>query len=112
MTLLGEGREDLMLKISTIDTVGKRRVVVEGKLTGPCAGELRTACDKARADLGSRKLIIELKSVIALNAEGEEVLLQLMRDGFRISSRGVFIKESVRQLRRNLAAAVRKHGGG
>jgi anti-anti-sigma regulatory factor len=112
MSLLWEGREDLMLKISTVDTGGKRRVVVEGKLTGPWAGELRKACDEARADLGSRVLIVDLKSVIALNAEGEEVLLQLMRDGFGIRSRGVFITESVRQLRRKLAAAVRRNGDG
>jgi len=88
-----------MLKISMVDTRGRRRVVVEGKLTGPWAAELKTVCGKLRADLGSRELMIDLKNVSDISAEGGEVLLQLMNEGVKVLCKGVFTTEYVRQLK-------------
>jgi hypothetical protein len=51
--------EDAMLKISLIDSATQRRLVVEGKLLAPWVAELRSACEKARADLRGRELVIE-----------------------------------------------------
>jgi len=54
-------------------------VIVEGKLIAPWVAELRTACGQAGADLENRELIIDLTNVTAIDREGENVLLELMK---------------------------------
>jgi len=51
-----------MLKISIAETRKRRRLVVEGTLTGPWIAEPRTA-RKANADLQERKLMVDLRNV-------------------------------------------------
>ena len=48
------------MKISVVEARNQRRVVLEGKLLAPWVTELRTACEKARADLQKRELVIDL----------------------------------------------------
>jgi hypothetical protein len=59
-----------MLKISLIDNDRRRRLIVEGKLIAPWAVELKSACEKARADLRGRELIIEMRHITTINQEG------------------------------------------
>jgi anti-anti-sigma regulatory factor len=66
-----------MLKISVIESRGERPLILEGKLLAPWAAELRTACEKARADLQKRELVIDLKNLTAI---GQDVLLELMNE--------------------------------
>ena len=95
-----------MLKISVIDSARQRRLLVEGKVIAPWAAVLRSSCEKARADLGGRELIIELKHVTAISQEGENVILELINGGIKFRSRGVFtryvIKELTHRARKNL----------
>ncbi len=51
-----------VLKISIIESRSERRLILEGKLLAPWAAELRTACEKGRADLQKRELVIDLKT--------------------------------------------------
>ena len=89
-----------MLKISVIDSATQRRLVVEGKLIAPWAAVLRSSCEKARADLGGRELIIELKHVTAISHEGENVILGLIKGRIKFRSDGVFTKHVMKQLTR------------
>ena len=89
-----------MLKISALESARQRRLIVEGKLVTPWAAELRSACKKARADLGDRELIIELKYVTAISHEGENVILELINGGIKFRSGGVFTKHVVKELTR------------
>ena len=86
------------MKISIVDGQKRRYVVLEGGLIRPWVEELRTVCQQARADRAIRELIIDLRNLTMISAEGEEVLLQLMREGFRIRSHDVFTKQVLRQL--------------
>jgi hypothetical protein len=99
-----------MLRISTVDGPGTRCMIVEGKLVGPWAWELTTACQRAQADLGIRELIVDLRNLMAISSEGEEVLLQLLREGIRIHARGVFTKQIVRQLESTLGSPLQRRG--
>jgi hypothetical protein len=92
--------EEAMLKISLIDSARQRRLIVEGKLIAPWAGELRSACEGARADLCGRELLIELKHVTTISQEGENVILELINGGIKFRCRGVFTKHVVKQLTR------------
>jgi hypothetical protein len=92
--------EEGMLKISLIDSAKQRRLVVEGKLIAPWAAELRSASDKAKADLRGRELVIEMKHVTAISHEGENVIVELIKRGTRFRCDGVFTNYVVKQLTR------------
>ncbi len=89
-----------MLKISLVDGQRQRRLIVEGTLVAPWAGELAIACEKARADLEGRELIVDLRSLTGIGPEGERVLLQLMKNQTKLQC-GVFVRELLRQLVRS-----------
>ena len=97
-----------MLKISFIDTPTRRLLVLEGKLTAPWAAELSSVCEKARADLNGRELVIEMKHITAINQEGEDVILKLISEGVKFCSRGVFTKHTLKQLTRRARRDLRE----
>ena len=86
-------------------------MVVEGKLIAPWAAELKRACDKAKADLRGRELVIEIRNVTAISQEGENLILELINGGIKFRCRGLFTKHVVKQLtrrpRRNLRETKR-----
>ena len=86
-----------MLRISVVESPRRRRLVVEGKLIAPWTAELATACEKARADLHGRELIVDLRSLTAIGAEGESMLRQLISEKVKFRC-GVFTKEVLRRL--------------
>ena len=96
-----------MLKISVIDSVRKRRLVVEGKLIAPWAAELRNACQEASRNLYGRELVIELKHVTAMSTEGKSVILELIHGGIKFRSGGMFTKDVVKELTRRVHQNLR-----
>jgi anti-anti-sigma regulatory factor len=86
-----------MLKISTIESPSHCRLVVEGKLIAPWAAELKTARERARAELGGRKLVVDIRNLTAINHDGEDVLLELMNDGVVLRGCGLFTKHILKQ---------------
>jgi hypothetical protein len=97
-----------MLKISILDTVTHRRLVVEGKLIAPWAAELRSAWRNATADLNGRELVIDVKCLTAINEDGENVLLELLKGGARFRSSGVFTKHVLKRLARKIHRNIRE----
>ncbi len=93
-------RKAPMLRISIIEGRRQRRLIVEGKLVGPWAAELKSACNEAKADLRDRELVIEMKQVTTISQEGENVLLELISDGVKFFCRGMFTKHVLKQLGR------------
>lgn len=89
-----------MLKISILDSVHRRRLMLEGRLVAPWTATLKSVCEQAKADLGNRELVIDLKCVTAISEDGEKVLLELLREGITCRSSGVFTKLVMKQLGR------------
>ena len=100
-----------MLKISLVDNARQRRVIVEGKLITPWSTELRSACEKARADLGDRELVIEMKHVTTISQEGENVILELIDGGIRFRCHGLFAKHVVKELTRRASRNLGTRAG-
>lgn len=100
-----------MLRISLVDNTKRRRLIVEGKLIAPWAAELRSAYEKARADLRDRELVVEMKHITMVSQEGESVILELINQGIKFRCDGVFTKQVVKQLTRragrNLGEVIR-----
>ena len=100
-----------MLKISILNTPSYRRLVIEGKLVDPWASVLTTVWRQATADLNGRELVIDVKCLTAISEDGEQVLLELMKEGARFRSSGVFTKQVLkrvgRKIRKNIPQAKR-----
>jgi hypothetical protein len=89
-----------MLKISLVDSRTQRRLVLEGRLVAPWVAELRTAWDRAKAELDGRELVIDIESVIVISQEAENTLLDIMNEGARFRCSGVLTKHVLQQLKR------------
>ncbi len=79
-----------MLKISIVEGTKQRRLVVEGKLVPPWSDELKAACARAESGLDGRELVIDLKNVTTISQQGENVLLEVMKQGARCRGCGVY----------------------
>lgn len=97
-----------MLKISILDTASRRRLVIEGKLIHPWASELTTVWRQATEDLNGREPVIDVKGLTAISEDGENVLLQLMREGAGFRSSGVFTKHVLKRLARKIRRNVQE----
>lgn len=94
-----------MLKISVVENDHKRQLILEGKLVVPWSTELKNIGQKAALDCGHRELVIDLRSVTVISADGEDVLLALMNQGAKFRVSGVYMQQVVKQLsRRSLLA--------
>jgi hypothetical protein len=91
-------RAKAVLRISILDTLSHRRLVIEGKLVAPWAALLRSVWQKATADLNGRELVIDLEGLIAITEDGENILLELMQEGASFRSSGVFTKQVLERL--------------
>jgi hypothetical protein len=87
-----------MLKISMVESRTHCRLVVEGKLIAPWTVELRTACERARAELRGRKLVVSIRNLTAINQDGENALFELMNYGVVLRGSGLFTKHILKQL--------------
>src|SRR6266568_6884468 len=90
-----------MFRISIVDTPAQRKLVVEGKLSEPWVGELRSTCRNASRDLEGRKLVIDLSSLTVISREGEDAIFDLMKEGAKFSCCGVFTRHVLKCLARN-----------
>jgi hypothetical protein len=88
-----------MLKISIKDRKARRLLVLEGKLIAPWTNELmRPACQDGADHLAHGELVIDLRGVTDISADGEEALYRLMAHGAKFRGGGVFIKQVLKQL--------------
>ena len=87
-----------MLRISTLDTAGERRLVVEGTLVNPWVAELRRTMGAAGSSLEGRSLVIDLTNATTIDREGEAAIFELMRDGAKFCCSGVHTKHVLKKL--------------
>jgi len=87
-----------MVKISIVDDKCQRRLVMEGKLIAPLAAELKSTCERARADLNGRGFIVDIRNLTLIKQEGENILIELMKEGVTFHCGGVFAKHVLREI--------------
>jgi len=97
-----------MFKISIVDTRSQRKLVVEGKLIEPWVPELVAARRDAALDLDGRKLIIDLNSLTLISREGEDTILDLMRQGVKFSCGSICTRHLLRRLARECEGKPRQ----
>lgn len=89
-----------MFRLSMLDASDRRTLVLEGKLIAPWTEEVESAWQRAREQLHGRSLVVDLSNVTLIGSEGENTLLQLMRDGAKFTGCGVLTKHMLKQLAR------------
>ncbi len=93
-----------MLKITTVKTNRRCRIVLEGGLVSPWAAELRKEWSYARASTGDLSLIVDVRNVIAIDQEGKDILLEMMSAGTKVICGGVFNRYVIQHLVRSVAS--------
>jgi hypothetical protein len=87
-----------MLNISIVDSGAERRLVLEGALIPPSLLDLRTAWLRASAGKQGRRIVLVLRNVTDISAEGEAALWELMNRGVRFSSGMLPTKHALQQI--------------
>jgi hypothetical protein len=82
-------------------TVGEAgaELSLRAKPIAPWTAELTSTYQAARTDLRDRDLIVDLRTLMATSPEGEDILLQLIREKVKFLG-GVYTKEVLRPLGR------------
>ena len=89
-----------MFRISIVDTPVQRRLVVEGKLSDPWVAELCTTGRSAMRALEGRRLVIDLSGLTLISREGEDAIVDLMKQGAKFSCAGVLTRHVLKRLAR------------
>jgi hypothetical protein len=95
-----------MFRISTIESRSQRTLVAEGKLVGPWVAQLRTAWREASDGLEGRKLVINLSNLTLISDDGEDTILDLMKQGAKFSCCGVLNRHVLKELARKYRGKV------
>jgi membrane fusion protein, multidrug efflux system len=87
-----------MLKVSTVDSATERRILLEGTLVAPWIEELKNAWRTAQGNVDDREIVVDLENVTEISPEGEDELLELMKQGARFRSSGVLMNYVLEEL--------------
>ena len=100
-----------MFKISIVETRSQRKLVVEGKLTEPWVPELIATWRNAASAWGGRKLVIDLNSLTVVSREGEDAILDLMKQGAKFSCDSICTRHLLKRLARECEGNLRQATG-
>jgi len=89
-----------MLRVTTVRTDKRLRLVLEGELASPWVAELFNEWNNVRASARDRRVVVDLRNVTMISEEGEEILFGMMSGGARFICRGVHNRHVLRQLTR------------
>ena len=89
-----------MLKITLHDASAEFRLCLEGKLSGPWAGELRQCWQTAASTTAGRRTVVDLREVDFVDSEGEAVLADMCASGVRFLADTPVIQGALREAAR------------
>jgi len=87
-----------MLKITTVKTDRRCRLILEGELLSPWVAELKREWNDARVSAGGLTLMVDLRNVTTISQEGKDILLDMMSEGARFVCGGVLNRHVLQQL--------------
>lgn len=106
---LDSAKEECVANISIVEDRNQCTVVLEGELIAPSIVEFRNACKRAKGDPKHRELVVQIRNLTTISQEGENLLLDLMKEGVRFRCSGVFTREVIRQIFRRVPERFRRH---
>ena len=81
-----------MLRITTCNTSGVTRLLVEGKLAGASVGELEKCWRETTSTKSADSILVDLSGVTFVDAAGRQLLVGMHERGTRFAAAGLFPK--------------------
>jgi hypothetical protein len=97
-----------VLKITITDLPDEQRWSLQGHLAGEWAVELQSTWREARRAEDTRRRIVELTEVTAIDRNGEAVLAEIMSQGAEFIVGDVYTKHLLRNMRSELKRSRKK----
>ncbi len=89
-----------MLKITTIQSEGARKLILEGQLIEPWVTEFKKVWQEASQSPNGQCLIVDLEEVTVISSQAETVLLEIRRAGAQFVGGGILNRHLVKQIDR------------
>ena len=96
--LLLPGRETTLLRITTRVIAGDLGLFIEGRLAGPCVGELEKCWRRAVAGETPVPSVVDLTDVSFIDAHGKQLLSQMHEHGIKLIANGLMSKLFVEEI--------------
>lgn len=87
-----------MLKISFTETPTEEKWVLEGRLTAPWLGELRTSWRQNHRTEPARSCTVDLNEITFIDKGGERLLRMMARNGARLTATGIYTKHVIEKM--------------
>ena len=87
-----------MLRTMITDTPFEQRWVLQGRLCGQWAGDLKEKWEGSRSAREGRKCAVDLEDVISVDNAGESVLLEMMMEGAELIASRAYMKHVLESL--------------
>jgi len=71
---------------------------IEGRLSGPCLGELENCWRQMLNGNGSRRVVVDLTEVTFVSSQGKQLLEMLCRAGAQLTGDGLMTRALVEQI--------------
>ena len=89
-----------MLKITTIQSEGRRKLVLEGQLIEPWVTEFKKVWQEAIQSPNGQCLVVDLEEVTVISSQAENVLLEIRRAGAQFVGGGILNRHLVSEINR------------
>lgn len=93
-------RRNKVLKITTIQSEGARKLILEGQLIEPWVTEFKKVWQEASQSPNGQCLIVDLEEVTVISSQAETVLLEIRRAGAQFVGGGILNRHLVKQIDR------------
>ena len=87
-----------MLRITKIDTPSEQTLILEGRLTKPWIGDLRSQWEESRHTHPERKFVVDLRGVLRIDRAGEGTLALMKTKGAEFLASGIRMKHLLEDL--------------
>lgn len=81
-----------MLRTMINDSPFEQKWILQGRLCGQWAIDLKERWEETRSARGGRRCVVDLEDVISVDQTGESALLQMATDGARLIARRAYMK--------------------
>jgi anti-anti-sigma regulatory factor len=86
-----------MLKITRAETPGEERWILQGRLVGLWARELRRIWKKTQRADDKRRCVVDLNEITFIDKKGEALLRTMSKQGAQLVATGIYIKHLLQQ---------------
>jgi anti-anti-sigma regulatory factor len=89
-----------VLRITTRNIAGDVELFIEGRLAGPCVGELEKCWRRAVAGESPLPSLVDLTDVSFIDANAKQLLAQMRDHGIKLVAKGLMSKFLIDEIER------------